>query len=130
MTPPPAEDWASDRRGLSFPPPRTSVSGAEDSASARSAGLGDPSTAPQAPVPEAPAPLGPIRIIGFGMGPQHLTPEAAAALTASDYVIAARKSGDDALLAIQATTFMADDLPEPVGPSRAVMPVGWGSMTA
>ena len=101
MTPPPAEDWASDRRGLSFPPPRTSVSGAEDSASARSAGLGDPSTAPQAPVPEAPAPLGPIRIIGFGMGPQHLTPEAAAALTASDYVIAARKSGDDALLAIR-----------------------------
>ena len=101
MTPPPAEDWASDRRGLGFPPPRTSVSGAEDSASARSAGLGDPSTAPQAPVPEAPAPLGPIRIIGFGMGPQHLTPEAAAALTASDYVIAARKSGDDALLAIR-----------------------------
>ena len=96
MTPPPAEDWASDRRGLGFPPPRTSVSGAEDSASARSASSDAPSTAP-----EAPAPLGPIRIIGFGMGPQHLTPEAAAALTASDYVIAARKSGDDALLAIR-----------------------------
>ncbi|HRL50556.1 MAG TPA: precorrin-6A synthase (deacetylating) [Propioniciclava sp.] len=48
-----------------------------------------------------PAPLGPIRIVGFGMGPQHVTPEAAAALAASDYVIAARKSDDDALLAIR-----------------------------
>lgn len=42
-----------------------------------------------------------IRIVGIGMGPQHVTPEAAAALAASDYVIAARKSDADGLLAIR-----------------------------
>ena len=34
--------------------------------------------------------VGTIRIVGIGMGPQHVTPEAAAALAASDYVIATR----------------------------------------
>lgn len=46
-------------------------------------------------------PLGTISIVGIGMGPQHVTPEAAAALSASDYVIAARKSDADGLLAIR-----------------------------
>ena len=41
------------------------------------------------------------RIIGFGMGPQHLTREAAAALRASAYVVAARKRADDPLLAVR-----------------------------
>jgi precorrin-6A synthase len=39
-----------------------------------------------------------IRIIGIGMGPQHVTPEAADALRSADYVIAARKREDDGLL--------------------------------
>lgn len=42
-----------------------------------------------------------IRIIGFGMGPQHVTPEAAAALRSCDYVIAAAKSTDDPLLGVR-----------------------------
>lgn len=45
--------------------------------------------------------VGTIRIVGIGMGPQHVTPEAAAALGASDYVIAAQKSDADGLLAIR-----------------------------
>lgn len=45
--------------------------------------------------------VGTIRIVGIGMGPQHVTPEAAAALGASDYVIAAQKSEADGLLAIR-----------------------------
>jgi precorrin-6A synthase len=40
-----------------------------------------------------------LRVIGFGMGPQHVTPEAAAALRASSYVVAFDKGGDDPLLA-------------------------------
>jgi precorrin-6A synthase len=40
-----------------------------------------------------------VRIIGVGMGPQHVTPEAADALCSADYVIAAEKSDDDGLLA-------------------------------
>jgi len=40
-----------------------------------------------------------VRIIGVGMGPQHVTPEAADALRSADYVIAAAKSDDDGLLA-------------------------------
>ena len=39
-----------------------------------------------------------IRILGIGMGPQHVTPEVAQALRSADYVVAAEKSGDDALL--------------------------------
>ncbi|MGL4174412.1 MAG: precorrin-6A synthase (deacetylating) [Actinomycetota bacterium] len=39
-----------------------------------------------------------VRILGMGMGPQHITPEVAAALRTSDYVIAAEKTDHDALL--------------------------------
>ncbi|WP_460355377.1 precorrin-6A synthase (deacetylating) [Mycobacterium sp. ZZG] len=42
-----------------------------------------------------------IRILGVGMGPQHVTPEVAAALNTVDYVLAAEKSGDDRLLALR-----------------------------
>lgn len=42
-----------------------------------------------------------IRVIGFGMGPQHLTPEAADALRGCDYVIAAAKAEDDPLLEVR-----------------------------
>lgn len=42
-----------------------------------------------------------VRILGFGMGPQHVTPEVAEALRSCDYVIAADKGGDDALLAVR-----------------------------
>jgi precorrin-6A synthase len=40
-----------------------------------------------------------VRILGVGMGPQHVTPEVAQALRSSDYVIAAEKSDGDGLLA-------------------------------
>jgi precorrin-6A synthase len=40
-----------------------------------------------------------ILVLGVGMGPQHLTPEVTAALRSADYVVAARKGADDALLA-------------------------------
>lgn len=42
-----------------------------------------------------------IRILGVGMGPQHVTPEAAEALRSADYVVAARKRDDDGLLAVR-----------------------------
>ncbi|WP_232679243.1 SAM-dependent methyltransferase [Nocardioides sp. R-C-SC26] len=42
-----------------------------------------------------------IRVVGFGMGPQHVTPEAAAALRASSYVLAVSKRDDDPLLAVR-----------------------------
>lgn len=42
-----------------------------------------------------------LRVIGFGMGPQHVTPEAAAALAASSYVVAFGKSTEDPLLAVR-----------------------------
>jgi len=50
-----------------------------------------------------------VRVVGFGMGPDQVTPEAAAALASVDYVIAARKSArqegrpavDDPLLAVR-----------------------------
>jgi len=42
-----------------------------------------------------------VRIVGIGMGPQHLTPEAADALRSADYVIAAEKREGDALLAVR-----------------------------
>jgi precorrin-6A synthase len=38
-------------------------------------------------------------VLGIGMGPQHVTPEVAAALRAADYVVAARKGDGDGLLA-------------------------------
>lgn len=40
-----------------------------------------------------------VRILGVGMGPQHVTPEVADALRSADYVIAAEKGCDDGLLA-------------------------------
>jgi precorrin-6A synthase len=40
-----------------------------------------------------------IRILGVGMGPQHVTPEVADALRSCDYVVAAQKHDDDGLLA-------------------------------
>jgi precorrin-6A synthase len=42
-----------------------------------------------------------IRILGVGMGPQHVTPEVADALRSVDYVIAAQKSSDDPLLDVR-----------------------------
>lgn len=42
-----------------------------------------------------------VRILGVGMGPQHITPEAAGALRGADYVIAAEKADDDQLLAVR-----------------------------
>jgi precorrin-6A synthase len=42
-----------------------------------------------------------VRIVGIGMGPQHVTPEAADALRASAYVVAAAKSDDDPLLDVR-----------------------------
>src|ERR1700733_2996960 len=41
-----------------------------------------------------------VRIIGIGMGPAHVTPEAAEALRSVDYVLAADKGADDGLLAL------------------------------
>ena len=40
-----------------------------------------------------------VHIIGIGMGPHQVTPEAADALLDADYVIAAEKREGDALLA-------------------------------
>lgn len=40
-----------------------------------------------------------VRILGVGMGPQHVTPEVADALRSADYVVAAEKDADDCLLA-------------------------------
>lgn len=40
-----------------------------------------------------------VRVLGVGMGPQHVTPEVAGALRGCDYVLAAQKRDDDGLLA-------------------------------
>jgi precorrin-6A synthase len=42
-----------------------------------------------------------VRILGVGMGPQHVTPEVAHALRSVDYVLAAFKGADDELLALR-----------------------------
>lgn len=42
-----------------------------------------------------------IHVVGFGMGPQHVTPEAATALRSCDYVIAAAKRAEDPLLEVR-----------------------------
>lgn len=42
-----------------------------------------------------------VRILGVGMGPQHVTAEVAAALRDVDYVLAAEKNDDDGLLALR-----------------------------
>jgi precorrin-6A synthase len=52
-----------------------------------------------------------IRVIGIGMGPQHVTPEAAEALRGCDYVIAAQKSADDELLRVRHAIAAAHGVP-------------------
>ncbi|MFV0463005.1 MAG: precorrin-6A synthase (deacetylating) [Nostocoides sp.] len=42
-----------------------------------------------------------VHILGVGMGPQHVTPEVAAALAECDYIVAAEKSQHDNLLAVR-----------------------------
>ncbi|WP_408895882.1 SAM-dependent methyltransferase [Nocardioides sp. R1-1] len=42
-----------------------------------------------------------VRIVGVGMGPQHVTPEAAAALAGCDYALAVAKGEHDPLLAVR-----------------------------
>ncbi|MEZ0340444.1 precorrin-6A synthase (deacetylating) [Mycobacterium sp. pV006] len=42
-----------------------------------------------------------VRILGVGMGPQHVTAEVADALRGADYVLAAQKSDGDPLLALR-----------------------------
>jgi precorrin-6A synthase len=42
-----------------------------------------------------------VRILGVGMGPQHVTPEVAGALRTVDYVLAADKGDDDGLLSLR-----------------------------
>lgn len=43
-----------------------------------------------------------VRVLGVGMGPQHLTRQVSAALAECDYVVAARKHDGDELLAVRA----------------------------
>ena len=42
-----------------------------------------------------------VRVLGIGMGPQHVTAEVAEALRSADYVVAPQKSTDDPLLAVR-----------------------------
>ncbi|WP_435771722.1 precorrin 6A synthase [Nocardioides sp. SYSU DS0651] len=42
-----------------------------------------------------------VRVLGFGMGPQHVTPEVASALRGCDYAVAVEKRADDPLLAVR-----------------------------
>lgn len=42
-----------------------------------------------------------VRVLGFGMGPQHVTPEVAAALAGCDYALAVQKEDDDPLLEVR-----------------------------
>jgi len=42
-----------------------------------------------------------VRVLGFGMGPQHVTPEVAAALAGCDYALAVQKGDDDPLLEVR-----------------------------
>ena len=59
-----------------------------------------------------------VRILGVGMGPQHVTPEVAAALRTVDYVLAAEKSDDDPLLALRRAIVEAH--PGPDGPAELI----------
>jgi precorrin-6A synthase len=59
-----------------------------------------------------------VRILGVGMGPQHVTPEVADALRTVDYVLAAEKSDDDRLLAVRRQILQAH--PGPNGPAELV----------
>lgn len=42
-----------------------------------------------------------VRVLGVGMGPQHVTPEVADALRGCDYVLAAEKGASDGLLEVR-----------------------------
>ncbi len=42
-----------------------------------------------------------VRVLGVGMGPQHITPEVADALRSCDYVLAYEKREDDGLLSVR-----------------------------
>jgi precorrin-6A synthase len=42
-----------------------------------------------------------VRVLGFGMGPQHVTPEVALALRECDYALAVQKGDDDPLLEVR-----------------------------
>lgn len=48
-----------------------------------------------------------VRILGVGMGPQHVTAEVADALRNVDYVVAPEKSSDDGLLALRRAVIAA-----------------------
>jgi precorrin-6A synthase len=69
-----------------------------------------------------------VRIIGIGMGPHQVTPEAADALRDADYVIAAEKRDGDALLAIRREIAGAIGVPVVTvpDPTRDRDPVGDG----
>jgi len=69
-----------------------------------------------------------VHIVGIGMGPHQVTPEAAEALRDADYVIAAEKRDGDALLAIRREIAGAYGLPvvAVLDPARDREPVGDG----
>ncbi|GAB4007224.1 precorrin-6A synthase (deacetylating) [Nocardioides ultimimeridianus] len=69
-----------------------------------------------------------IRVLGIGMGPQHVTPEVAAALRGCDYVIAASKREEDELLAVRRSICAAHgvELVAVPDPERDRDPVGDG----
>jgi precorrin-6A synthase len=52
-----------------------------------------------------------VRVLGIGMGPQHVTGEVAEALRGADYVLAAEKSADDPLLDVRRAVAAAYDVP-------------------
>ncbi|MCB0949886.1 MAG: precorrin-6A synthase (deacetylating) [Mycobacterium sp.] len=64
-----------------------------------------------------PAPVK-VRILGVGMGPQHVTPEVAQALRTADYVLAAEKADDDRLLAARRAIVRTH--PGPHGPVEVI----------
>ncbi|MGN0065254.1 MAG: precorrin-6A synthase (deacetylating) [Nocardioides sp.] len=51
-----------------------------------------------------------VWVVGFGMGPDHLTREATTALAAADVVVAFRKGADDPLLEVRRTICAEHDL--------------------
>ena len=59
-----------------------------------------------------------VRILGVGMGPEHVTREVADALRSVDYVLAAEKSDDDPLLALRRA--IVDAHPGPRGPAQVI----------
>lgn len=72
-----------------------------------------------------------VRIIGIGMGPHQVTPEAVDALRDADYVVAAEKHAEDALLAIRREIADAHSVPVVAvpDPARDRDPVGDGGYT-